>query len=172
MGFLCSRKKRACELSKSALVVGMGTRLSLTQFMATPRYSLDTTLPKSHSNSIFALQFSPDGKFLASGSSDGVLMVFSTSTWKPIKHFIDASPLTAMIWHPTFPKTLICGYRSGDVHTVNFESHLLVSSHAGITHINGAHEVLRLTIAIKSGPIKWVGPSITLPQTGLVQRSR
>ncbi|KAF9641846.1 WD40 repeat-like protein, partial [Thelephora ganbajun] len=80
-----------------------------------------------HSNSVVALQFSPDGKFLASGSGDGVLMVFSTSTWKPIKHYVDASPITAVIWHPTFSKTLICGYRSGDVHTVNFESHLLIN---------------------------------------------
>ena len=97
--------------------------------MATPRYNLDTTLPTGHDNSIIVLQFSPDGKFLASGSGDGVLMVFSTSTWKPIKRYVDASSLTAMIWHPTFPKTLMCGYRSGDVHTVNFESHLLVNVH-------------------------------------------
>jgi WD40 repeat protein len=105
-----------------------GTRLSLTRFMATPRYVLDTTLPTGHSDSIVSLQFSPDGKYLASGSGDGTLMVFSTSTWKPIKRFIDVSPLTAIIWHPTFPKTFVCGYRSGDIHTVNFESHLLVST--------------------------------------------
>jgi COMPASS component SWD3 len=98
--------------------------------MATPHYTLDTTLPSGHSNSIIALQFSPDGKFLASGSGDGVLMVFSTLTWKPVKRYLDASPLTALIWHPTFPKTLICGYRSGDIHTINFESHSLVSDHA------------------------------------------
>ena len=97
--------------------------------MATPRYNLDTTLPTGHNNSIVVLQFSPDGKFLASGSGDGVLMVFSTSTWKPVKRYIDASSITTMVWHPTFPKTLICGYRSGDVHTVNFESHALVNVH-------------------------------------------
>ncbi|KAF9652253.1 YVTN repeat-like/Quino protein amine dehydrogenase [Thelephora ganbajun] len=94
--------------------------------MATPRYTLDTTLPTGHSNSVVALRFSPDGKFLASGSGDGILIVFSTLTWKPVKRYVDTSPITAIIWHPTFPKTLICGYRSGDVHTVNFESHLLV----------------------------------------------
>lgn len=140
------------------------TRLSLTRTMATPRYTLDTTLPTGHSNSIVVLQFSPDGKFLASGSGDGILMVFSTSTWKPIKRFIDVSPLTAVIWHPTFPKTLLCGYRSGDVHTVNFESHLLVSTHVMATSICDAHRIPRSTIAIKSGPIKWVVPFIASPQ--------
>ena len=94
--------------------------------MATPRYSLDITLPDGHSDSITALQFSPDGKFLASGSGDGVLLVFSTSMWKPIKRFIDASPVSTLLWHPVFPKTLLCGYRSGDIHTVHFENHSIV----------------------------------------------
>jgi len=111
------------------------TRSNSDPLMATPRYALDTTLPTGHGNSITALRFSPDGRFLASGSGDGALMVFSTSTWKPVKRFLDASPLTAVIWHPTFPKTLICGYESGDVHTVNFESHLFVNLHALITRI-------------------------------------
>ena len=106
-------------------VAGMRERSGL--FMATPRYVLNTTLPTGHSNSITALQFSPDGRFLASGSGDGVLMIFSTPTWKPVKRFVDASSVTAVSWHPTFPKTLVCGYASGDVHTMNFESHSLVS---------------------------------------------
>jgi WD40 repeat protein len=95
--------------------------------MATPRYTLHTTLSTGHSNSITALQFSPDGYFFASGSADGVVMIFSISTWKPMKRYVDASPLTVLIWHPTFPKTLICGYRSGDVHTINFQSHSIAS---------------------------------------------
>jgi WD40 repeat protein len=106
----------------------MGTRPHAIVLMATPRYVLDTTLPTGHSNSITALRFSPDGGFLASGSGDGVLMIFSTSMWKPVKRFVDASSVTAVVWHPTFPKTLICGYGSGDVHTMNFESHSLVST--------------------------------------------
>ncbi|KAF9783286.1 WD40-repeat-containing domain protein [Thelephora terrestris] len=104
-------------LSNRACVVA--TRLSSSQSMTAPRYTLKTRLPSGHNNSIIALQFSPDGKFLASGSGDGVLMVFSTSTWKPVKRYVDASSLTAVIWHPTFPKTLICGYRSGDIDDCN-----------------------------------------------------
>ena len=100
--------------------------------MATSRYTLSTTLPTGHGDSITALQFSPDGKFLTSGSGDGVVMIFSTLAWKPVKRYVDTSSLTTLIWHPTFPKTLICGYGSGDVHTINFESHLLVSNHVTI----------------------------------------
>ena len=148
-----------------------GTRLDPTPFMATPRYTPDTTLPTGHSNPITALQFSPDGRFLASGSSDGVLMVFSTSTWKPIKRFVDASSLTSVIWHPTFPKTLVCGYGSGDVHTVNFESHLLVSPYIVIALIYQSN-IRRPTIATRSGLIKWAAPSVALPWIKLGPRSR
>ena len=94
--------------------------------MATPRYTLNRTLTSGHTNDITVLQFSPDGEFLASGSGDGVLLVFSTSSWKPVKRFIDASSINALAWHPVIPKTLICGYASGDVHTAHFESHRLV----------------------------------------------
>lgn len=94
--------------------------------MATSRYNLNITLPSGHSNGITALQFSPEGRFLASGSGDGILLVFSTSTWKPVKRFVDASSVNTLVWHPTIPKTIISGCASGDVHTTLFESHGLV----------------------------------------------
>jgi len=105
---------------------GVGALRSFLPTMTTPRYTLDVTLPSGHANGITVLEFSPDGKFLASGSGDGVLLVFSTSSWKPVKRFIDASSISALVWHPIVPKTLICGYASGDIHTTCFESHQLV----------------------------------------------
>ena len=103
------------------------TRGATPSFMATSRYTLDITLPSGHTDGITALQFSPDGRFLASGSGDGVLLVFSTSTWKPVKQFVDVSSVSTLVWHPVIPKTIISGYASGDVHTTRFESHKLVS---------------------------------------------
>jgi len=88
--------------------------------MAIPRYKLKVTL-RHHTETITALQFSPSGDFLASGSENGVVLVFSTGSWKPVKRFIDASPVTALVWHPLFPKTILCGFDSGDIHTACFE---------------------------------------------------
>jgi WD40 repeat protein len=88
--------------------------------MATPRYKLMVTL-HHHTDTITALQFSPCGSYLASGSDDGVVFIFSTESWNPVKRFIDVSPVTSLLWHPSFPKTIICGFNSGDIHTACFE---------------------------------------------------
>lgn len=88
--------------------------------MAVPRYKLQTTL-HHHTDTITTLQFSPSESFLASGSENGVIIIFLTQSWKPIKRFIDASPVASLLWHPSFPKTLLCGFSSGDIHTACFE---------------------------------------------------
>lgn len=73
-----------------------------------------------HEESVTAMEFSPDGSFLASGSEDGLLLIYSTTNWKPIRRFIDASPLTALTWHPS-GQYVICGFKSGDIHTIQFD---------------------------------------------------
>ena len=88
--------------------------------MAAHKYVEDTIL-FGHSATITAVAFSPDARYLASASEDGVVLVFSTSSWKPIKHFIDVSPASALIWHPTFLNTIICGFKNGDVLTLCFD---------------------------------------------------
>ena len=88
--------------------------------MAIPRYKLKAIL-HHHIDTITALQFSSCGGFLASGSENGIILIFSTQSWKPVKRFIDVSPVTSLLWHPSFPKTILCGFNSGDVHTACFE---------------------------------------------------
>jgi WD40 repeat protein len=81
-------------------------------------YELDVTLT-GHNGTITSLRFSPDCNFLASGSDRGVLLVFSTSSWRPLKQLIGASPITTMIWHDTERYLLLCGYESGDLLFLN-----------------------------------------------------
>ncbi|KAF9642260.1 WD40 repeat-like protein [Thelephora ganbajun] len=87
--------------------------------MSQDGYELDVTLT-GHSGTITTLQFSPDCKFLASGSNHGVLLVFSTSSWRPLKRLIDVSPITTIVWHDTERYLLLCGCESGDLHFLNF----------------------------------------------------
>ncbi|KAF9783888.1 hypothetical protein BJ322DRAFT_1021652 [Thelephora terrestris] len=73
-----------------------------------------TTTPASTS-AITTLQFSPDGSYLASGGENGVLSVFSTARWKLVESF-----------------------RSGDVHTVEFQDHVVRKCNRVWTDINEA----------------------------------
>ncbi|KAF9781592.1 hypothetical protein BJ322DRAFT_1111517 [Thelephora terrestris] len=63
--------------------------------MSGGEYSTEAIL-KGHTSSIVALEFSPDGKFLASGAKNGVVLIFSTSSWVSLGNFIDASPISVV----------------------------------------------------------------------------
>jgi WD40 repeat protein len=82
---------------------------------------------QGHSGLINALQFSPDGQYLASGGEDGLLLVTDITTGTVVRKFEDCSPVTALVWHPRFPKTIISGHSSGDVHTICFDQALVSS---------------------------------------------
>ena len=82
-------------------------------------YVYEVTLGE-HGESVTAIEFSPDGRHLASGSEDGILLIYSTIDWKPIRRFIDASPLTALTWQHS-GQYIFCGFESGDIHTIRFD---------------------------------------------------
>jgi WD40 repeat protein len=90
----------------------------------TPKYEPEMVL-RANRGAITALQFSPDGSYLASGGDDGVLSVFSIIHWQLIKTFIDTSSVSAVTWHPSVHAKLFCGFRSGDVHTVEFRNDMV-----------------------------------------------
>lgn len=92
--------------------------------MSKDGYELDVALA-GHTGTVTTLQFSPDCKFLASGSDHGVLLVFSTSSWRPLKRLIDASPITTIVWHDTERYLLLCGCESGDLHFLNLTKTLV-----------------------------------------------
>ena len=92
--------------------------------MSQDGYELYVTLT-GHTGTITTLQYSPDGKFLASGSDHGVLLIFSTSSWRPLKHLIDASPITTVVWHSAEHYLLLCGCESGDLYFLSLKQSLV-----------------------------------------------
>ena len=88
--------------------------------MVVRKYVEETSL-RGHSASITVVSFSPDGRYLASASEDGVILVFSTATWVAKKRYADISPVSALIWHPTLSNTIICGCKDGDIVTLCFD---------------------------------------------------
>jgi WD40 repeat protein len=97
-------------------------------------YELDITLA-GHTGTITTLQFSPDYKFLASGSDHGMLLVFSTSSWRPLKQLIDASSITTIVWHDTEHYLLLCGCESGDLHFLHLTKSLVCPPPRGLTQV-------------------------------------
>ncbi|KAF9643352.1 hypothetical protein BDM02DRAFT_3191787 [Thelephora ganbajun] len=59
--------------------------------MSSNELLLQTTL-EGHTAAITVVEFSPDGRFLASTGDDGVVLIFSTSSWTPVCRFLDVSP--------------------------------------------------------------------------------
>jgi WD40 repeat protein len=83
--------------------------------MSPDELSLQKTL-EGHTAAITVVEFSPDGKFLASAGDDGAVLIFSTSSWTPMHRFVDVSPVSVLAWHQNRRYLLFCGHQSGDLH--------------------------------------------------------
>ena len=83
--------------------------------MSQNEFSPETTL-EGHTATVTAVEFSPDGRFLASAGDDGVLLIFSTSSWSSVCRFLDASPVRLLAWHAKKRYLLFCCFQSGDLH--------------------------------------------------------
>lgn len=62
------------------------------------KYSCVYTFTASHKNSVNTLAFSLDGKFLASGDEDGVLVIFNTKSGSQCGGATFLAPITSLIW--------------------------------------------------------------------------
>ena len=93
--------------------------------MLAHKYECSKTLT-GHTSSITVVLFSPDGEYLASGSETGVILVTATESWTTVKKLMNVSPVTALLWDPTFPMTVVCGFASGAMITVHVGDNDLV----------------------------------------------
>ena len=94
--------------------------------MLSPKYESVETL-SGHVSSITVLRFSYDGKYLASGSEDGTILVISTGTWETVSRLVNVSPVTALLWDRTFLMMLVCRFASGAMLTVHIDQRDQVS---------------------------------------------
>jgi WD40 repeat protein len=81
-------------------------------------YVLKKTISK-HYDSINTLAFSEDGSLFASGSDDGLIIIFQGhGSGREIRRFQVKAPVTTLLWHSRFGHTVVAGDASGDVHTL------------------------------------------------------
>ena len=83
---------------------------------------------EGHTAAITVVGFSADGKFLASAANNGVVLVFSTSSWTPICQFLDVSPVSVLVWHQKRRYLLFCGHQSGDLHVLTMSKSMVCLS--------------------------------------------
>jgi WD40 repeat protein len=94
------------------------------------QYVLKKTIRK-HYDSINALSFSLDGSLFASGADDGLIIIFrGNGNGKEVRRFQVKAPVTTLLWHSRFGRTVVAGDTSGDVHTICLEGSVTVS----VTH--------------------------------------
>ena len=134
--------------------------------MLAHKYECTTTLV-GHTSSITVLLFSPDGEYLASGSETGTILVTATESWTTVKKLVNVSPITALLWDPTFPMTIVCGFASGAMVTVHVGDHDTVSLPPTNRDTSGNGPLNRIDRDIKSGQTHLTAPSSVFPLTNL-----
>ena len=91
--------------------------------------SPDELLPQKtlegHTAAIAVVEFSADGRFLATAADNGIILIFSTSSWAPVCQFLDFSPVSILVWHQRRHYLLLCGHQSGDLHVLTMSKSMV-----------------------------------------------
>ncbi|KAI6008457.1 WD40-repeat-containing domain protein [Pisolithus marmoratus] len=80
-----------------------------------PAYVEHKTLVGEHGDSVNTVSFSPCGKYLASGSSDHSICIWSMHSGSFLFRVVFDSAINILHWHPAREETLICGCDDGSV---------------------------------------------------------
>ena len=92
------------------------------------RYMLEKTLVK-HRDSINTLAFSHGGLLFASGTDDGLIIIFwGNGSGREIRRFQGKAPVSTLLWHTLFGYTIVAGDTCGDVHTISLGDSVNVSA--------------------------------------------
>ncbi|KIO11741.1 hypothetical protein M404DRAFT_20353 [Pisolithus tinctorius Marx 270] len=80
-----------------------------------PAYVEHKTLVGEHGDSVNTVAFSPCGKYLASGSSNHSVCIWSVHKGSFLFRVVFDSAINILHWHPTREETLICSCEDGSV---------------------------------------------------------
>lgn len=85
---------------------------------STPVFRQHGEAIKGHTDSINCIKFSPDGKHLASGAEDTLILIFDAKTFQLTKRYRALSEVRTLTWHPTRSGILLFGLKSGVINTI------------------------------------------------------
>ncbi|KAJ7828888.1 WD40-repeat-containing domain protein [Mycena leptocephala] len=109
---------------------------------------------KAHSDNINILVFSKDGRFLASGSDDGYILIFDTKDWTEFRKYRTAFAVRAIVWHPDDGNIISAGLKEGIINTIQVKSNKKWehSSHGKLVAVGFDNQVL---VAKQSSIATW-----------------
>lgn len=83
------------------------------------RYEQQCRLMGGHTQGITAINFSPNGKYLASSGMDGQICIWKLATNELLHTLSGSSPVLSLVWIPTGDDSLICGLKDGTVASIS-----------------------------------------------------
>ncbi|KAH9924803.1 WD40-repeat-containing domain protein [Fomitopsis serialis] len=90
--------------------------------MVSTAYVPTLTLTGGHSDTVNALAFSPDCKYLASGGDDGAVVIWDVRSGDLIYRFTVDGQVDSLLWHPIQTETIIIGCNSGSIRQLRYFS--------------------------------------------------